>query len=468
MQVEMLSLEDAESLVERHESHFFECKSKGALGKTLHKAVVAFANSDGGELFIGIEDERRSAGQVLDRWQGFSKPEEANQAIQTVTQDVKPSPPVELELYYIDGQRERGLVLRVNVLKSSDVHYAADKSVYVRKGAQNLRIEGDSITNLKLSKGLLSYEDQVVANYDPTELATSPPLHDFLQGYSPKTDPVEFLRKQRLIRTLDGSNGPTVAGLLLFEENPSAAVPKKCAVKISYYNTTETAPEREHLKEQHTVEGPLIEQINTSLSIIRNVIEGISVLGEKGLEKPQYPAEAIKEILVNAIIHRDYNISDDIIVLVLNNRIEVKNPGRLPGHITEENILEERFARNPTIVRLLNKYPDPPNKDIGEGLNTTFQRMHEMKLKPPRIYVRENSVIVVLPHEKLAKPEEAIMEYLEHHTEITNRVARSLTGIRSENSMKDVFYRLRNSGLVERIPGREGPMSAWRKVKKEL
>ena len=212
------------------------------------------------------------------------------------------------------------------------------------------------------------------------------------------------MKKQRLIRKEVSNYLPTLAGVLLYADNPSTIISKKCAVKINRYDTSDPEPLREHLKQQFTIEGPLIEQINESLRHIQVIIESISILGEKGLEKPKYPTEAIKEILVNALIHRDYNISDDIQVFIYNNRIEVKNPGRLPGHITISNILDQRFARNPAIVRLLNKYPDPPNKDIGEGLNTAFQRIQEMRLKSPIIKIADNMVIVTLPHEPLASP----------------------------------------------------------------
>jgi ATP-dependent DNA helicase RecG len=71
-------------------------------------------------------------------------------------------------------------------------------------------------------------------------------------------------------------------------------------------------------------------------------------------------------------------------------------------------------------------------------------------------------VVVTLPHTPLATPEEAVLEYLKKHGEIKNKVAREITGIRSENQMKDVFYRLRSQGLIERVPDRKGNAAAWR------
>ena len=177
-----------------------------------------------------------------------------------------------------------------------------------------------------------------------------------------------------------------------------------------------------------------------------------------------YPPEALKEIVVNAVIHRDYNVSDDIRVFVFDNRVEVRSPGLLPGHMTLDNLLTQRFARNPTIVRLLNKYPDPPNKDIGEGLRTAFAKMAEARLRPPTFYLDGKDFVVKLRHTPLARPQEIVMEYLETHDEITNSIGRGLTGITSENTMKEVFYVLRNAGTIEMVPEKRGSSSAWRKV----
>ena len=251
------------------------------------------------------------------------------------------------------------------------------------------------------------------------------------------------------------------ASVLLFSEVPATILPKKCSVKVTRYKTKETDPTRSHLADQVTIEGPLASVIRDSVEAITKMVESVSVLTPDGVSRAKYPDEAIKEILVNAVIHRDYNISDDIQILVFDNRIEIKSPGRLPGHITVDNMTKERFARNPKIVRLLNRYPDPPNKDIGEGLRTAFQRMQDVRLKPPMIRVDDSSVTVTLPHESLAAPEDAVIEYMKSHDKIDNSIARDLTGIKSENQMKDVFYRLRDRGMLTLVPA--GGASYWRK-----
>jgi ATP-dependent DNA helicase RecG len=108
-------------------------------------------------------------------------------------------------------------------------------------------------------------------------------------------------------------------------------------------------------------------------------------LGEFGLEAIVYPDETLHEIVKNAVLHCDYSIVADIQIRVFDNRIEVESPGRLPGHVTPQNILATQAARNPKLVRLINKFPDPPNKDVGEGLNTAFEAMTKLRLKTPEI-----------------------------------------------------------------------------------
>ena len=194
-----------------------------------------------------------------------------------------------------------------------------------------------------------------------------------------------------------------------------------------------------------------------------SIVEGIKKLGSKGLEDVEYPEDALQEIITNAVIHRDYSIPKDIHIRIFDNRIEVESPGRLPGHITLANILDDQSARNPKIIRLINKFPNPPNKDVGEGLKTAFEAMNKLRLKSPEIREQENSVLVILKHENLASPEQMVMEYLETHKEITNSIARELSGIKSENSMKDVFYRLRDRGDIEPVQGKYGRSSAWKR-----
>jgi len=159
-----------------------------------------------------------------------------------------------------------------------------------------------------------------------------------------------------------------------------------------------------------------------------------------------------------------YAIADDVHVRIFDNRVEVESPGRLPAHVTVKNILDERFARNGSVVRLINKFPNPPNKDVGEGLNTAFAAMKRLELKDPLIRELENAVVVDIRHQRLGTPEEQILEFLRDSDEVTNMQVRGLTGIGSENKVKTIFQRLMAAGQIERVPGKGGGSAAYRKT----
>jgi ATP-dependent DNA helicase RecG len=212
-----------------------------------------------------------------------------------------------------------------------------------------------------------------------------------------------------------------------------------------------------------TVEGPVYDLIYDSVEKVKEIIEGIEKTGPSGMEKVIYPEEALHEIITNAVLHRDYSVAADVQIRIFDNRVEIESPGRLPGHVTVENITKTQFARNPKLVRLVNKFSDPPNKDVGEGINTAFEAMEKLRLKKPVFVEGDGSVTVTLKHESLASPEQIVLEYLKTESEITNQIARDLTGIKSENSMKQVFYKLRDIGELEQTPKVKGKKPSWRK-----
>ncbi|HUH38181.1 MAG TPA: hypothetical protein VL027_09590 [Spongiibacteraceae bacterium] len=87
-------------------------------------------------------------------------------------------------------------------------------------------------------------------------------------------------------------------------------------------------------------------------------------------------------------------------------------------------------------------------------------------MKSPEIVEEGNSVRVTIPHAPLATPQEAIMEFVEKQGAITNRQAREITGIKSENAMKSEFYKLRDAGLLEINPDLKWNKAEWRKPQK--
>lgn len=130
--------------------------------------------------------------------------------------------------------------------------------------------------------------------------------------------------------------------------------------------------------------------------------------------------------------------------------------------MTPKNILQERFARNPTVVRLINKFPDSPNKDVGEGLNAAFATMSKLRLRPPEIIELENSVQVRIRHESIASPQQQIVEYLRSHDTIRNSEDRGITGIPGDQTMRKILWKLENTGVLALVEGTASGITKYR------
>lgn len=442
MDVHTVSTEQANHLLARDEGHFLDNKSTAISPAKLTRTLSAFANADGGELVVGFSEHGGSFS-----WAGFADPESANGHIQHLEETFPYSGDFVYEFLVCDDLP--GVVLRITVTKTRDLREASDGSIYVRRGAQNLRVDDqEKLSVLRRAKGLITQEDETIGA-DQEELTNSLAILEFMLEVIPEAEPEEWLRKQRLIV----NELPTVAGVLLFADEPQAYIPK-AAVKIYRYGSTEEEGTRETLAfDPVAVEGNIYHQITDSVARTVEFTEEVQRMTDRGLVSIQYPHEALHEVITNAILHRDYAHADDVHIRIFDNRIEVESPGRLPAHITPENILNERFARNPTIVRLINKFPDPPNKDVGEGLNTAFAAMRKLRLRAPEILERENSVLVVIRHESLASPEQQVVEYLRRNATIRNSEARELTGIPGDQTMRKILRKLEQAGEIERLPG---------------
>ena len=116
-----------------------------------------------------------------------------------------------------------------------------------------------------------------------------------------------------------------------------------------------------------------------------------------------------------------------------------------------ENIYEERYSRNPNIVRMLHKLPDPPNHDIGEGLNTVKNELHQVGLVPPEIVETENSVVIVIKHTKIATLEQIVRDLFREDPDrsITNKQVREASGETDMNIVKKSLQRLRSANYIK-------------------
>jgi ATP-dependent DNA helicase RecG len=449
---------EAQSITQIEEGQFSDVKATAIAPAKLSHTISAFANTDGGELFIGIGEQLLGGNVKRREWAGFPDIESANGHMSAFDRCFPLGKDFQYE--FLRCANRPGVVLHVTVSRTPGIIKATDGKAYVRRGAQNLPQDTpEQLRNLQYTKGVITFEGHPV-QVDKALIIDSPVTRSFLDRVVPKAQPEPWLKKQQLLV----NDMPSVGGLLLFADEPQAVLPKRCGIKVYRYKTQEETGFRDVLSFiPITVEGCLYHQIKKAVDVTVEEIEKIKRLGPNGFESVKYPPETLHEIITNAVIHRDYSIADDIHVRIFDNRIEIQSPGRLPAHVTTKNILDERFARNGAIVRLLNKFPDPPNRDVGEGLNTAFDKMREARLRDPIIEERDSDVLVSILHEPLASPEERVLGYLEENHTIRNMKAREITFIKDADHMKRILQRMAENNLIERVPGTRGGGATYQK-----
>ena len=136
-----------------------------------------------------------------------------------------------------------GYLLHLTIPKSKDILKATDGFPYVRRNAQNFRVDTDEgLQRLRLDKGVITFEDETVGV--PTKIITnSKSIIEFTLNVVPSAEPEEWLESQFLI----AAGKPTVAGILLFADEPQAALPKRSAIKIYRYRSKEDEGTRDTL-----------------------------------------------------------------------------------------------------------------------------------------------------------------------------------------------------------------------------
>jgi len=200
LDVSVISQEQVLKIFAKGEGHFSDMKSQQIQPGNLTKTLSAFANADGGELYIGIDELNSGTYQ----WNGFTSIEEANGHLQALEEMFPLSTNFKYSFLRCDGLS--GAFLYCEIDKTADIRYASNKIAYLRRGAQNLPQDtAEKLDRLKYSKGLISFEDQIV-NGEPSTISNSLATIEFALEIILTSEPDSWLRKQKLIV----SDRPTV------------------------------------------------------------------------------------------------------------------------------------------------------------------------------------------------------------------------------------------------------------------
>lgn len=243
---------------------------------------------------------------------------------------------------------------------------------------------------------------------------------------------------------------PTIAGFLIFSDKSPQTVKSfsryiiRC---VRYQGDSVSTP----IIDKLDIGGTLDQQIDDMMKfILRNISIKASIEGTRRIEKSEYPEEALRELVANAVIHRDYMITETYTQInVFSNRIEISNPGNLPPGITIENIKDSQFSRNEILAAILKDMDYL--EEYGRGINIVFSRMQEWGLLEPVFKNMSNTFRVTLLGEvfkELNERQISIWNMLQDRRQITAKECRQMFVGVSKATIGSDLSRLVSMGLI--------------------
>ncbi len=342
------------------------------------EALAALANANGGLVLLGVTNR----GAVQAQFDRNALRETADRA------GMETDPPLILpaarEVSIVDSGGKGQALVAVQVPAGLPQLYSVDGRYLVRSGGRNRGLTTAELRVLLLERGESGFEVQPVAGATLDDL-DGQAVQRYLDRIAapPDADPAEVLVSRGCVAyAVDPDSRaeltPTAAGLLLFGQDPQRFL-RSAEIICVRYAGSEMGDEFE----RRDIRGSLMEQTRQAESFVQsNMRRGMRIAGLAREETSEYPLAVVREAIVNAIAHRDYSIrGEGIRLLMFSDRLQIYSPGRLPGHVTLENLVDERFSRNEAIVSVLTDFGYIER--LGYGIDRMIAAMQEAGLPEP-------------------------------------------------------------------------------------
>ncbi len=336
---------------------------------SLAQEMVAFSNSGGGKLFIGVSDDGDITGfsfADINRLNGLV----SNAASENVR------PPINPQVENI--ALSEGLIMVVTVLDGISKPYMDNQgTILVKCGADKRRVTSrEEIQRMFQSAGLI-HGDEIPANGTTVADVDLTYFKNFFEGeYGEKLNDQDIslqgiLENMNLLK----KGILNISGALLFAKNPQVRLPIFMVKAICY--PSDIISDSEYLDSQD-ITGKLGDVFQKSLGFLRNNLKRVQ--GDRNVNASgvsEIPKETLEELLANALIHRDYFISAPIRIFIFKNRIEIISPGHLPNNLTIKNIKSGNSnIRNPILASYATKML--PYRGLGTGIRRALQKYPEI------------------------------------------------------------------------------------------
>ncbi len=425
--------------------------SERTSSRKVAETLVAMANASGGLLIV----DAKIGSDII----GLAEPEHTQERISATS--LMPDPPLILhhpDLVSVDG----ATICAVQVPSGLRHVYSLKGQYLIRSGRQNRPLLPNELRRLLLNRNEVGFESQILekASLDDLDIEFTQAFHQQLNSVGDISD--LLLSHGCLAKTTNGIK-PTVAGVLLFGAEPQRWIRSAEITCVRYPGETMSDD-----FVRADIKGVLADQIRRSEAFVSsNMRQGMRIRGLAREDTPEYPISVVREAIVNAVAHRDYSIrGDNIRVLMYSDRLEVYSPGRLPGHVTVDNIIEERYSRNEAIVQVLSEAGFIER--LGYGIDRIIAVCEKEDLPRPQfvetaagfkvtIYGHGPNLVGAAPpsglfsHLQLNPRQEKALTFVQENRRITNRDYQTLCEDASPETLRRDFADLVDKGILLKI-----------------
>lgn len=408
------------------------------------KVICAFANAEGGELIIGIDDKGEPLGLKNTK----------KKLLEDIPNKIRSKLGI---IPSVDFEKSKGKeIIRIKV-NSISVPISYDGRYYLRSGSTNLELKDSELANFLIKKLGKTWDEFVEENvfFDDINLETIEKFKKLAVDRIPSIDEEKNYRAiLEKLNLFEGSKFKR-AMILLFGKNPQKFHPG-AYLKIGKF-ITET-----EIQTTDMVEGNLFQQLENTLEILRTkyLISNIKFEGIHRRDILEYPYEALREAIINALIHRDYIGTSAIQIRVYNDKLVIMNEGKLPPEVPVEKLKTEHLSkpRNSLLAKAF--YLAGFIESWGRGTIKIVENCLQQGLPEPD-FIEEYGVMKVVFYKdkfteenlkKLGISERQIkaVMYVKEKGKITNKEYQILNIISKKTATRDMNF-LVEKGIFEKV-----------------
>src|SRR5664279_3548335 len=351
---------------------------KGAGRRPLQAVLVAMSNTDGGVIFIGIDDDRTVVGRRRD--QGI------DDDIHGAALDAMNVGRYDIHEIRIDGLPVVAVVVQP---RTDDVAQTSDGRALTRRGGHNRALSPREVAELYAHRSRMRYEasDSGV----PAE-AVRPETAAELAKACGWTDPSLYPDRWRERGLLGQSGNLTIAGALVLTDPEESLNAAKFRVDIRVYDVDVGIS----YKSREIVAGPVQHQVSAATDIVTRAVGTEAVVtGAYRHDVPRLPRRVVREAIANAVAHRTYQLdASPVVIEIRPSRVVVSSPGRLPEPVTVATLREAQAARNHSVIDVLRRFGLA--EDSGQGIDVIQDGMRLELLEEPAFVEEAESFRVEL------------------------------------------------------------------------